>query len=166
MTANPRLLAFIACLPFLAACSNSNPTSSSFKALTFHASFDNGVDADFTKGDATLYHLASRNPEAIDTGLPPEVAVKADGQFGSSLHFNTPEGISGTRAFYKLPQNFVYKESDWSGTISFWLKLTPKEIYGRDSPIPSNSLPVLPSIAAYGSISTAMTIDSSAWDFP
>lgn len=128
MTANHRLLVFIACLPFLAACSNNDSESSSLKeALTFHASFDNGVDADFAKGDATLYNLASRNPEVIDTGLPPEAALKADGQFGSSLHFNTPEGVSGTRAFYKLPLNFEYRESDWSGSVSFWLKLTPKE---------------------------------------
>lgn len=128
MTANPRLLAFIACLSFLAACSSSDPTSNSLKeALTFHASFDNGVDADFANGDATLYNLASSNPETVEIGLPPEVAVKPDGQFGNSLHFNTPEGISGTRAYYKLPQNFEYKESDWNGTISFWLKVAPKE---------------------------------------
>lgn len=128
MIANSRLYSLLACLPFLAACSNQDPAPISLKeALTFHASFDNGVDADFAKGDATLYHLASPNPETVETGPPPEATVKADGQFGKSLHFNTPEGVSGTRAFYKLPQNFEYQKSDWSGSVSFWLKVMPKE---------------------------------------
>lgn len=128
MTANPRFFVFIACLSFLAACSSQDPSSNSLKeALTFHASFDKGADADFAKGDATLYNLASRNPETIESGLPPEVNVKTDGRYGNSLHFDTPEGVGGTRAFYKLPQNFEYEESDWSGSVSFWLKVTPKE---------------------------------------
>ena len=118
----------IACATLLAACANNHSAPNSLReALTFHASFDNGVDADFAKGDATLYNLASRDPEVVETGLPPEVTVIADGQFGNSLHFNTPERISGTLAFYKLPQNFVYEESNWSGTISLWLKVSPRE---------------------------------------
>lgn len=111
-----------------AACSSPHNTSDPLlDALTLHSSFDHGPDADFAKGDPTMYTLASRNPERIEKGLPNEAKLSPGGRFGDHIVFDTPEDIKGTRAFYKLPQNLEYKASDWSGTISFWIKVSPDE---------------------------------------
>jgi len=103
--------------------------SSLREALIFYASFDEGPDADFALGDPTLYSLVSSKPEiVVKEGLPEEAQLKdSGGDFGSCLSFNTPEGVSGTRAFFKLKGNFPYEDSDWNGTVSFWLRLSPKE---------------------------------------
>lgn len=107
--------------------SQPKATDSLKDALTFHASFNKGPDADFAKGDPILYSLISRNPDRIQTGLPSEASLVPGGRFGDCIAFNTPTEIKGTRAFFKLPQNLEYKTNDWSGTVSFWLKVTPDE---------------------------------------
>ncbi len=125
MTRFTLLISFAA---LLAACSSQQQAQDTLlNALTFHASFNNGPDADFAKGDPTMYTLASRNPERIEDGLPSEANLASGGRFGNYIAFNTPDEIKGTRAFFKLPQNFEYRSSDWSGTISFWLKVSPDE---------------------------------------
>ncbi len=112
----------------LAACSSPRQANEPLlAALTFHASFDHGPDADFAKGDPKMYTLASRDPMRIEEGLPSEAKLSPGGRFGDHIAFNTPEEIKGTRAFFTLPQNVEYKTSDWSGTISFWIKVSPDE---------------------------------------
>jgi hypothetical protein len=117
------------CLAFLSACSSkSSQISDLTDSLTFHASFDHGPDADFFNGDGTLYTAIQIRPELVTTkGLPEEASLVDDGRFGKAISFKTPEAIKGTRAFYKLPRNFPYESSNWEGTVSFWLKLTPNE---------------------------------------
>jgi len=123
-----RYITTILLAALLTACSSQQqPTDALLDALTFHASFDHGPDADFAKGDPKMYSLVSRDPERIEEGLPSEAQLLPGGRFGSHIAFATPEEIKGTRAFYKLPQNFEYKKSDWTGTISFWLKVSPDE---------------------------------------
>lgn len=118
----------LASLIYVTACQKpQSPSETWIEALTFHASFDKGPDADFANGDPQLYSLISRNPERIVGGLPSEARISAGGRFGDCIVFNPPESVKGTRAFYKLPQNFEYKAENWSGTISFWLKVTPNE---------------------------------------
>lgn len=125
MTRHPSLILLFT---LLTACSSQpKATDSLLETLTFHASFDNGPDADFAKGDPKMYTLASRNPEQVEDGLPNEAHITPGGRFGDSLVFNTPEAVQGTRAFFKLPKNLEYKNENWSGTISFWLKVTPDE---------------------------------------
>ena len=110
-------------------CSKSEPFSNSLiDSLTFHASFDAGPDADLANGDSTLYTLVESRPEILsDPGLPPEVMMDGAGRFGNCLFFSTPEEVSGTRAFYMLKDNLPYSKSDWSGTISFWIRVSPYE---------------------------------------
>lgn len=103
-------------------------SNSLLDSLTFHASFDVGPDADLAKGDATLYTLVESKPEILsDPGLPPEAMMDGAGRFGNCLFFSTPAEVSGTRAFYKLKDNLPYSESNWSGTISFWIRVSPDE---------------------------------------
>jgi len=123
-----RYLTLILLAALLTACgSQPKTTDSLLEALTFHASFNSGPDADFAKGDPTMYNLVARNPERIEDGLPDEAKLLPGGRFGDHITFNTPEATSGTRAFFKLPKNFEYKTIDWAGTISFWIKVNPDE---------------------------------------
>jgi hypothetical protein len=123
-----RILLFLPLAALLIACGDrANDSNTLLDALTFHASFNNGPDADFAKGDPTMYTLVARNPERIEDGLPSEARLIPGGRFGDHITFNTPEGVSGTRAFFKLPHNFEHQKSDWAGTISFWIKVSPDE---------------------------------------
>ncbi len=120
----------LAAISLVSACAPSSELDNSLRdALTFYASFDGVADADFAQGDPTLYTQVATRPEVkTRPGLPEEARFKeAGGAFGQCLAFKTPEGVSGTRAFYTLEGNFPYGEEDWSGTVSFWLRVTPVE---------------------------------------
>jgi len=93
------------------------------KSLVFHASFDKGFDADFSRGDAACYLKSS-------TGLVPCVEneevklVPGGGRFGGALHF-VKKGA--TRPGYRGEGMLGYNGKDWSATVSLWLRLTPDE---------------------------------------
>ena len=95
------------------------------KALTFYASFDKGVDADFSLGDARLYTVPNR--KAIDSakvGLhKPDISRKAGkGKFGAGLVFTAR---SKGNIYYPSEKNIAYNEENWNGAVSFWLSLDP-----------------------------------------
>lgn len=123
----------LAALPMLvlAGCGvDSSPVDSSLReTMTFYASFDDGPDAEFARGDATLYaQSATESGKRGAPGLPEEARIAvAGGEFGNCLSFATPRGISGTRAFFKLKDNFPYRPGNWGGAVSFWMRLSPKE---------------------------------------
>ncbi|MCB1122585.1 MAG: hypothetical protein KJT03_13615 [Verrucomicrobiae bacterium] len=125
-----RHLFILSILPILllTACGPSKNEDTLKSALTFHASFDTGEDADFAKGDGTMYTMVMTRPEPVfEPGLPGEVVMDSDGRFGSCLFFNTPEEIKGTRAFFKLKENLPYTKKNWQGSVSFWIRVTPDE---------------------------------------
>lgn len=96
------------------------------QALTFHASFDQGMDADYGSGDRRLFHAPSlKLPRVGAPGLPAHGAVsiaKGEGKTGDALRFhrNMPEVV-----FFQVEKNLAYAKSNWSGTVSFWLRLDP-----------------------------------------
>lgn len=98
------------------------------KALTFHASFDHGPNADFSAGDPTLYWAPNMDQPRIGSpGLPTNgyvSIVRGEGRFGDALRFHrqVPDMI-----FFRALRNFPYEQKDWSGTVSLWLRLTPDE---------------------------------------
>ena len=96
------------------------------KALTFHASFDQVVDADFALGNKQLYTATSyKKREDAKPGLHhPDVSlVPAAGRFGGALKF----AKKNTRAiYYPAAKNVTYQPRDWNGTVSFWLSLDPE----------------------------------------
>jgi hypothetical protein len=103
---------------------SSTPLS---EALTFHASFDQGPDADFARGDKAIYTAPSfdeRDEAQPGIGNPDVDFVADGGRFGAALVFNkkNTHGI-----FYKAENHVTYTPQDWSGTASFWLNLTPAE---------------------------------------
>jgi Concanavalin A-like lectin/glucanases superfamily len=105
------------------------PASAALKdGLTFYSSFDHGPNADFAKGDAKLYTApAIKFPPQATPGLPASgfaAIAKGQGKYGDCLHFSkkVPDMV-----FYYAKGNVAFDRSDWDGTVSFWLRLTPDE---------------------------------------
>ncbi len=95
-------------------------------ALTFHASFDGGVDADFGPGDRKLYNAPSMNKrDGAVQGLPTNSFValaRGEGRFGDALRFKDK---SETTVFFRAASNIAWRDKDWSGTVSLWLNTDP-----------------------------------------
>lgn len=98
------------------------------RALTFHASFDRGPEADFALGDRVLYSApAMVKRDGIKAGLPGNgdvSIVNGEGRFGAGLRFHRK---SAGMIFYEAARNVAYRTNGWDGTVSFWLSLTPDE---------------------------------------
>jgi hypothetical protein len=105
-------------------------------ALTFHASFDNGPDADFALGDKRIFTAASyRNRDNAQPGLhnPDVTLVPGRGKFGAALEFKAK---NTTAIYYQAEKNVDYRPRDWSGSVSFWLNLDPDvDLTGFADPI-------------------------------
>jgi len=97
------------------------------ESLTFCASFDEGLSADYANGDASIYTLPAYNKKNLGTKglLATEVAIAHNqGVHGHALEFKR----KGRPAiYYKSENNIEYSMTDWSGTISMWLSLNPEE---------------------------------------
>ena len=95
-------------------------------SLTFHASFDGGVNAAKAAGDPALYSApAMKARDAATPGLPQSgevVHARGEGRFGDALRFTRRKSPF---VFFKAGKNVTYKARDWSGTVSFWLKVDP-----------------------------------------
>ena len=95
-------------------------------ALTFHASFDKGPDADFGLGDKRIYGAASyRNLAEAQPGLRnPDATIAANkGRYGAALEFTAKT----TAIYYQADKNVEYRRRDWNGTVSFWLGFDPEQ---------------------------------------
>lgn len=101
------------------------------KSLTFHASFDKGADADFALGDPRVYSgktvAGQQKPVSSEPGLgkPALAIVPGHGKFGAALEFTLENSHV---VFYKAEKNVPYSTKNFSGTLSFWLKLDPQKI--------------------------------------
>lgn len=95
-------------------------------SLTFYASFDEKSDADFAKGDASMYTARKYDqlPEG-EKGLKSEhIQLVPEGVSGGALNFTQK---SEHILFFKASENLDYSAQDWSGTLSFWLQLDPNQ---------------------------------------
>ncbi len=103
-----------------------NPVKTKLKeSLTFYASFDNGVDADFAKGDKLMYSVSNRKElDSAKIGLDKEGVsiVENQGRFGNGLQYTEK---SKGYIYYKSKDNMNYVTTSWEGAISFWLSLDP-----------------------------------------
>lgn len=115
---------------FLAAsCKGSAENPYNFlDSLTFYASFDNGFEADVAAGNPQLYVSPSWSnrgePQRVETDNEHFSIRNNEGKYGDALWIDN----SWTPVyFYKGEENVQYRDSDWSGTVSFWIRLTPDE---------------------------------------
>ncbi len=102
-------------------------------ALTFHASFDKGPDADFALGDKRAYSVELPMGTIVTTGTPglgdSSISIaKDEGKYGGALAF---ERASDFILFYKAEKNVAYSTELFRGTASFWMRLDPAEIGGQ-----------------------------------
>ena len=104
---------------------SADPLASLRSALALHASFDDGLDASFARGDRRIYsapsykELDQRSPGYWGQDI--EIAY-GTGKVGNALRFN----VKNTKAlFYSGEQNAAFRPDGWSGTVSFWLSLDP-----------------------------------------
>ncbi len=115
----PFLIAALIAAPAFAA--SAPPHAALARALTLHASFDTGLDADFSRGDKACY-IRTRTgfaPAALNDEL--KLAPGA-GRFGGALHFPKK---GNTRPLFKDGGVLGYSATSWSATVSVWLRLDP-----------------------------------------
>lgn len=107
-------------------CATRPEASRLHEALTFHASFDHDLDADFAAGDRMLRHGGSlAKPSEALPGLPITGEVRLEpnaGRFGHALRFTQKKA---PLIFFRAAKNVAYATNHWSGTISFWLSTDP-----------------------------------------
>ncbi|MBL9201229.1 MAG: LamG domain-containing protein [Opitutaceae bacterium] len=91
------------------------------RALTLHASFDAGLDADFARGDKACY--VRTRTGLVPAALNEEVKLAPGaGRFGGALHFPKK---GNTRPLFKDGGVLGYNATGWSATVSVWLRLDP-----------------------------------------
>jgi len=100
---------------------SAQPADALARALTFHASFDRGLDADFSRGDTACLVRTKQGtmPAAFNDELQ---HVPAGGKFGGGLHF-TKKGTTQPR--FKGAGVLGYNDRNWSASVSIWLRLDP-----------------------------------------
>jgi len=92
-------------------------------ALTHHVSFDASLDADFSRGDRRA-HFAG-GPKGAASGPGEFVRIASDaGRFGGALHVTKKNPV---KPYYTNAGILDYQASNWSGSVSLWLRLTPDE---------------------------------------
>lgn len=94
--------------------------------LLFHASFDESADADFAQGDPKIYTASSLERDNAQHGLHAD-GVRLDkrsGRYGGSLYFGKK---SETTVFFRGGKNVPYSNTDFQGTISFWMRVNPDD---------------------------------------
>ena len=93
------------------------------RALTLHASFDQGLDADFARGDKACYIVEGK--DLVPAKPNDDVRLTADaGRFGQGLHFTKKNNL---RPAYKDGGVLGYNDKSWSTTVSTWLRLNPDQ---------------------------------------
>lgn len=111
----PLLLTIL--LPLGALAQSNEPLA---RALTLHASFDKGLDADFSRGEKACFFRTKQG--AVPAAANEELKLVADGRFGGGLHF-TKKGVTQPR--FKGAGVIGYNDKSWSTTVSVWLRLDP-----------------------------------------
>lgn len=92
-------------------------------SLSLHASFDQELDAEFSRGDRSAYVKEEGVFVRAEPNGDAEIATE-DGKFGGSLHFT---GKSKFRPSFKHPGILNYNAEGWSSTVSVWMRLNPDE---------------------------------------
>jgi hypothetical protein len=91
------------------------------RSLTFHASFDKGLNADFARGDKTCYVQQGKNLAPAKVNEDVKLAADA-GRFGGALHFPKK---GKTQPCFRDDDLLNYNAKSWSASVSAWLRLDP-----------------------------------------
>ncbi|GJM30846.1 MAG: hypothetical protein DHS20C17_34810 [Cyclobacteriaceae bacterium] len=105
----------------------SDPRNSLKEALTFHASYDHGFDADYNQGSGHIYTAEEYgNLQTAKKGMHSQhvINVAEGGRFGGAIEYKSK---SKPVLYYKSEDNIAYNRDRFSGTISLWLQLDPEK---------------------------------------
>ena len=109
---------FLPVVFLLVALSRTEANETLRKALTFHASFDSGPEADFALGEKRLFHAPAMNKRAeAKPGLPSSgevVVATGEGKFGNGLRFVKK----------KSPVVFFEAENNFPNAVSIGVALS------------------------------------------
>lgn len=111
------------CFPL--ACSaettDANTKADLSRALTLHASFDEGLDADFSRGDQACYAQEGKD---LRPAKPSELVRLApnEGRFGGALQITKKNPFHPA---YKGTGVLDYNDKNWNASVSIWLRLDP-----------------------------------------
>ncbi|MEX2397110.1 MAG: LamG domain-containing protein [Balneolales bacterium] len=116
-------------LLFIVSCGERSDTYDEIKqSLSFYASFDESFKADYALGDPDLYtapHWDQRKNVEIYTDQDKYLQIhKGEGRYKNALWIDSQHDPV---FFYKGRSNITYNRQNWSGTISFWIRLHPDE---------------------------------------
>ncbi len=114
----------LACWSIIAALANGQ-TPRVKNGITFHAGFDGGTDAGFGNGDRRIYtapNYKAQSEAQPGLGNPDIELAKGAGRKGDALRFRKKNVQA---VFYKAEKNVAFDPLNWTGTISFWLRLDP-----------------------------------------
>jgi len=102
------------------------PAQDWLQSITFHATFDQGLDANYALGDKRLYTAPDYKTQSdAKPGLDhPDITVVPGGISGNALRFSKKNVKA---IFYQADRNVSFRDGDWTGTISFWLNLDPDQ---------------------------------------
>jgi hypothetical protein len=91
------------------------------EALRFHASFDGDGDAKVSQGDGKLYTTDSLARKVWTSGIVRQdvVIAKDQGIRGDCIRF----GKKSQQVICYKGEAMPYASKDWSGTMSFWMRL-------------------------------------------
>jgi hypothetical protein len=91
------------------------------RALALHASFDEGLDADFSRGDKRCYVQDGKELQPATRSENVQLTPDA-GRFGSGLHFVRKNDF---RPAFKNEGVLNYNDKNWNASVSAWVRLDP-----------------------------------------
>ena len=96
------------------------------KSIVFRASFDKDTSAEIGGGDKQIYTAESLERKESKAGLQTKAVrwERTDGPRAGALHFTT---ATKELIYFKGLKNLPYREKNFQGSVSFWMKLSPKE---------------------------------------
>ena len=122
-----RIIASLCLFSFIGCQSQPLPPSW-LEAITLYASFDEHMDADYAEGDPLFYMAPSwdalSNIERVKADNPYVTRIPTGGKYGGALSFDSNWNPV---LFFKGAENVAYRDADWSGSFSFWLRVNPDE---------------------------------------
>jgi hypothetical protein len=119
-----RLLASVATLLLAIGPAFAADVAALRQSLTLHAAFDGQFDADFVRGGDRTLHLAGGGTSGPAKESDTLKLTRDGGRFGGALHVTKKNPV---RPYFKGPGVLDYKEANWSGSVSVWLRISPDE---------------------------------------
>jgi hypothetical protein len=103
--------------------------SAAESGLVFRASFDRSIDAELGGGDRKLYWAPKMEvpSKTFSAGLPTSGVVTHEKEGGVTAGYLKFQKKAPEMVFFQAKGNMPYAKTNWSGTVSFWLRLTPDE---------------------------------------